>query len=350
MTMADTTHNPSPRFKPDWAWITIAAIPVALAVLAPATLWPTVEFAGRAIAHTGLFILFAVFAVAYMKATGAENLLARAFEGREVRMILFAAAAGGLSPFCSCEVIPFIAAALAVGAPLSAVMAFWLASPLMDPAMFLITSGELGLPFAVAKTVSAVGLGLFGGFTVKALSGSALFADPLKKAPVKSCGCGSSNSSCSSDAPFSGKVVWKFWPDPARRATFRETAIENILFLGKWLLLAYLIEALMLRYMPADLIAQALGGSGAMPVVIGALVGAPAYLNGFAAVPLVAGLIDQGMSNGAAMSFVVAGGVSCIPAAIAVWALVKPRVFAAYVGLAITGAILAGLAWGAVAG
>ena len=83
---------------------------------------------------------------------------------------------------------------------------------------------------------------------------------------------------------------------------------------------------------------------------LGALVGAPAYLNGFAAVPLVAGLIDQGMSNGAAMSFVIAGGVSCIPAAIAVWALVKPRVFAAYVGLAITGAILAGLAWGAVAG
>ncbi|MCB1328355.1 MAG: permease [Maritimibacter sp.] len=348
--MADTTHTHGSRFRPDGAWLTIAAIPVALAVLAPETLWPTLDFAARAIAHTGVFILFAVFAVAYMKATGAENLLARAFEGREVRMILFAAAAGGLSPFCSCEVIPFIAAALAVGAPLSAVMAFWLASPLMDPAMFLITSGELGLPFAVAKTVSAVGLGLFGGFTVKALSGSALFADPLKKAPVKSCGCGSSNSSCSSDAPFSGKVVWIFWPDPARRATFRETAIENILFLGKWLLLAYLIEALMLRYMPADLIAQALGGSGAMPVVIGALVGAPAYLNGFAAVPLVAGLIDQGMSNGAAMSFVVAGGVSCIPAAIAVWALVKPRVFAAYVGLAITGAILAGLAWGAVAG
>ena len=44
------------------------------------------------------------------------------------RMILL----GALAPFCSCEVIPFISALLAVGAPLSAVMAFWLASPLMD--------------------------------------------------------------------------------------------------------------------------------------------------------------------------------------------------------------------------
>ena len=347
--MADTTQTLAARFKIDWAWVAILAIPAALGVFAPEALWPTVQFAGGAIAHTGLFIIFAVLAVAYMKATGAENLLARAFEGRETRMILFAAVMGGLSPFCSCEVIPFIAAMLAVGAPLAAVMAFWLSSPLMDPAMFLITSGELGLPFAIAKTLAAVGVGLFGGFTVKALAGSVLFANPLKKAPAQSCGCSSSASGCSTDAPFSGKVVWKFWPDPARRATFRATAFENILFLGKWLLLAYLIEALMIRFIPADLIAQVLGGTGVMPVVLGALVGAPAYLNGYAAVPLVAGLLEQGMSPGAAMSFVVAGGVSCIPAAIAVWALVKPRVFGAYLGFAVVGSIIAGLLWGAVA-
>lgn len=35
-------------------------------------------------------------------------------------------------------------------------------------------------------------------------------------------------------------------------------------------------------------------------------------------------------------------------AAIAVWALVKPRIFAACIGLALIGAVLAGLAWQAV--
>jgi uncharacterized membrane protein YraQ (UPF0718 family) len=78
---------------------------------------------------------------------------------------------------------------------------------------------------------------------------------------------------------------------------------------------------------------------------MGALVGAPAYLNGYAAVPLVDALLNQGMSQGAAMSFVIAGGVSCIPAAIAVWALVKPRVFIAYLSFAIVGAITAGIVW-----
>ncbi len=347
--MAEITHEPhaphGTRFKLDGAVLAIIAIPLALALLDPVALAPTLTAALGSITHTGVFIIFAVLAVAYLKATGAENLLARAFEGRELRMIVLAALLGGLSPFCSCEVIPFIAALLAVGAPLSAVMAFWLASPLMDPAMFLITAGTLGLPFALGKTVAAVGLGLFGGMVVRGFGNSVLFADPLKVAPVKSCGC---SSSCS-DAPLSGKVVWRFWGEAKRRATFGETALENALFLGKWLFLAYMIEALMLRYVPADLVGGVLGGSGILPILLGALVGAPAYLNGYAAVPMVAGLLDQGMSQGAAMSFVLAGGVSCIPAALAVWAMVKPRVFAAYLGLALIGSILAGLIWGTLA-
>ncbi|MEJ2022133.1 MAG: permease, partial [Maritimibacter sp.] len=248
--MAETTHNhdhghaASSAFRLDWAWLAIIAIPIALAWFDSSAMGPTISFAAQAIAKTGLFIIFAMLAVAYMKASGAENLLARAFEGRELRMIVLAAVLGGLSPFCSCEVIPFIAALLAVGAPLSAVMAFWLASPLMDPAMFLITAGTLGMPFALAKTVAAVGLGLSGGLFVSSFKGSALLVDPLKNTPVQSCGCG---SSCSSEKPFSGKPVWAFWHEAARRVTFRDTLIENALFLGKWLLLAYLIEALMLR-------------------------------------------------------------------------------------------------------
>ena len=68
-------------------------------------------------------------------------------------------------------------------------------------------------------------------------------------------------------------------------------------------------------------------------------------MNGYAAVPLVDALISQGMSMGAAMSFMIAGGVSSIPAAIAVWALVKPKVFIAYLFYGIVGATLSGLVW-----
>ena len=47
----------------------------------------------------------------------------------------------------------------------------------------------------------------------------------------------------------------------------------------------------------------------------------------------------------AALSFMVSGGVSSIPAAIAVWALVKWRVFAVYLGLAFVGSSIAGVLW-----
>jgi uncharacterized membrane protein YraQ (UPF0718 family) len=291
---------------------------------------------------TAPFIIFAVLAVAYLKATGAETLLARAFEGAQTRMIVFAALLGGLSPFCSCEVIPFIAALLAVGAPLGAVMAFWLSSPLMDPAMFAITSGTLGFDFAIAKTVAAVGLGLFGGFVTMLLSNNPVFVDPLREKP-KVGGC------CGVKAPFQGKPVWLFWQDSERKLAFRDTAIENAVFLTKWLMLAYTIEALMIRYIPAEWVAQALGGEGVGTIILASLIGAPAYLNGYAAVPLVDALMTQGMSTGAALSFMIAGGVSCIPAALAVWALVKPRVFAAYLVLAVTGAIISGITWQAIA-
>lgn len=320
------------------AWLVSGIIITLIALLDPSQLQITLSSTLTSIWSTAPFILFAVLAVALLKATGAENLLTRAFEGNPIRMVVMAAFLGGLSPFCSCEVIPFIAALLALGAPLGAVMAFWLASPLMDPAMFLITSGTLGWNFAVAKTVTAVSLGIFGGLGMLVLSRSVIFSDPLRNKP-------SIGACCSVQKPFSAQPVWKFWKESERRDVFKASSLENGLFLLKWLTLAYVIETMMIAYVPAELIASLLGGKGVGPIFMGALVGAPAYLNGYAAVPLVDALLNQGMSQGAAMSFVIAGGVSCIPAAIAVWALVKPRVFIAYLSFAIVGAITAGIVW-----
>jgi uncharacterized membrane protein YraQ (UPF0718 family) len=339
--MADiTSPQPGPSLwkRLDKAWLAVVLIPLIVLVLDPEKTLDVVIFAAGAFGQTGIFIVIAISLVAYVKAAGAETLLARAFEGNPARMVVMAALLGGLSPFCSCEVIPFIAALLAVGAPLSAVMAFWLASPLMDPAMFTITAAELGVDFAVAKTVAAVSLGLFGGFATMAFAASPVFADPLRAKPSVG-GC------CGAKKPFQGQPVWTFWTEADRRVAFRDSFIENALFLAKWLLIAYLFEALMVVYDTTDSVATLLGGEGIGTILLAALVGMPAYLNGYAAVGLLGGLLEQGMAPGAAMSFVIAGGVSCIPAAIAVWALVKPRVFAAYIGFAMIGAVLAGLAW-----
>ena len=327
--------------KIDGAWLAVLLLLAGVAAFDPAQFPKSLQFTAGALANTAPYILFAILAVAYLKATGAEAIVAKAFEGRQVRMIVLAAMMGGLSPFCSCEVIPFIAGLLALGTPLAPVMAFWLASPLMDPPAFLITAGALGWEFAVAKTMVAVGMGLLGGFVMLSMTRAGLFADSLRERSGGGC------SSCGS--PFKGTPNWQFWTEEKRRNVFRREAIANGYFLLKWLTLAYVLESMMLAYIPAESIAQVLGGEGIFPIILSALIGAPAYLNSYAAPPLVAGLMEQGMSAGAAMAFVVAGGVSSIPAMTAVFALVKRQVFAAYIGLGFFGAVLSGLAYGTYA-
>jgi uncharacterized membrane protein YraQ (UPF0718 family) len=50
------------------------------------------------------------------------------------------------------------------------------------------------------------------------------------------------------------------------------------------------------------------------------------------------------------MAFLVGGGVTSIPAALAVFGIARGRVFAAYLALATIGALLAGVAFQAFAG
>src|SRR6056297_461841 len=341
--MSDTTLIP-PRlpaalrglWRRHGVWCAIAAILAALTLLDRAQAAASVAFTAEALAGTAPFLVLSIAVAAWATATGADNLIARAFTGAPAVMILLAAVAGALAPFCSCGVIPLIAALLAMGVPLSAVMAFWLASPVMDPSMFVLTTGVLGLEFAIAKTLAAIGLGLMGGWVVHLLGRAGGLSDPLR-AGIGNGGCG--GAKLRDPKP----VVWRFWADPERRAKFGREAMSVTLFLLKWLTLAFLLESLMLAFIPAETITGVLGGTGLSPIVLGTLVGVPAYLNGYAALPLVGGLVGQGMAPGAGLAFLVAGGVTSLPAAIAVWALVRPRVFVLYIALSLSGALAAGL-------
>jgi uncharacterized protein len=355
MSLQQSTYRLPPQFARILAfvqtfffsvWGLIAAILAAIALIDPGNFAGIATDASRSFAGTLPYIIFAVTMIAWLTAAGAESIIAKAFEGREIRMILLAALIGGLAPFCSCEVVPFIAGLLAVGAPLSAVMAFWLASPLIDPPALLITASALGWEFAIAKAIGAVLLGATGGFAMLAMMRAGAFANPLRNdSPVKQRGCG---CGCG-PADISGKPVWKFWAEDARRAAFGQQWSANMIFLGKWLIFAYLLQALLVEYVPSGWIGSVVGGSGLLSITTGALVGAPAYLNSYVAPPLVAGLMEQGMSSGAAMAFMIAGAVSCIPAMAAIWALVRRTIFFAYLGLGIGGAILLGVLFQIVA-
>lgn len=323
----------------DRVWMAIAMILIGIALLNAPQLLLTLQFVAAAIGNTFAFLLLSVGLTAYAKASGVDNLISRAFNGPPLVAVVLAALMGAVSPFCSCGVIPIIVALLAMGVPLAPVMAFWLASPLMDPSMFVMTSATLGIEFAIAKTVVAVSIGLLGGLGAWLLTRAGLITDVLKP--------GVGNGGCAGTRIRSPKaVVWKFWQEPARIESAVTSFKTNALFLAKWLLLAFVLESLMVAYLPHDLIARVAGGTGLLPVLLATLVGIPSYLNGYAALPLVSGLMSQGLSPGASMAFLVAGGVTSLPAAMAVWAVARGRVFAAYLIFGFVGALASGIAFG----
>ncbi len=281
------------------------------------------------------FFALAIGIAAYAKATQADALIARAFSGHPLRSTVLAALVGAISPFCSCGVIPLIAAMLGAGVPLAPVMAFWIASPIMDPEMFVITAAGIGLNFAIAKTLAAMGMGLFAGLSILLLQRSGFLSSPLQGELNAACG-----SSCESST--SHGLKWRFWQDEDRLLAFKQESLTIGVFLGKWLTLAFFLETLMVAYISSDWIAGYVGADNAFAIPLAAIIGAPSYLNGYAAIPLISGLISIGMTPGAAMAFITAGAVSSIPAAIAVYALVKKRVFILYLLLGLTGAMVSG--------
>ena len=332
------------RLMKEPVWLFSVGLVMTLWVMTPPQGMATTIFTIGSVWRTSPYLLLSIALAAYAGATGADNLIARAFSGSPAKMIVFAALAGGLSPFCSCGVIPLIAALLSMGVPLSAVMAFWLASPIMDPSMFVLTTGVLGAEFAVAKTLSALGIGMLGGAVTHMIMKADGLSSPLRDG-VGNGGCGGARVR----APKA--VIWKFWTEPARLQRFWREGLHTTLFLLKWLTLAFILESLMLAYVPASWVTGLVGGNGMESMVIATLVGVPAYLNGYAAMPLVSGLMDQGMAAGAAMSFLIAGGVTSLPAAVAVFALVKQPVFILYIGLSLSGALFAGMVfqlWGSI--
>jgi uncharacterized membrane protein YraQ (UPF0718 family) len=287
-------------------------------------------------------VLVGMVITAGLTATGAMGLLVAAFDGREGRAIVMVSLIGAVLPVCGITTLPLVAGLLAAGVTLPPVMAFLLSSAVTSPDMLAVTAATLGWDFAVGKTLAALGIGLLGGGVTLMLVRRGNFAGPTRRSSLL--------DSLVPDAAncASNQVHWRFWDDPARLAMFRHSAWGLAKLVVLWLSVAFMAEYFLKLYLPEDALAAFVGGDSPLAVPLAALVGAPLYLDGYAALPFVRGLMDKGMADGAAMAFLIAGGIISAWTAIPVFALFRLPVFLAYVIMAVTGAMLSGWAYGAV--
>jgi uncharacterized membrane protein YraQ (UPF0718 family) len=142
----------------DRVFITLFLAFSVLTVFDQSQAYQSLGFSLQSMLQIAPFFILAIAFAGYAKATGIDAYISKAFSGNVWMTIVVASLAGALSPFCSCGVIPLIAAMLASGVPLAPVMAFCISSLIMDPEMFIITSSGISLNFAIAKTLAAIGI------------------------------------------------------------------------------------------------------------------------------------------------------------------------------------------------
>ena len=324
----------------DKVWAACGLLLLAVLAFDAGLFLASLEFLAKNWLWTLPFVLVSSALAASIAATALDRPLGRSLRRRAREAVILAGVLGALSPFCSVSVVPLVAGLLGAGVPLAPVMAFWVGSPLIDPEMFVLTAGIIDLPFALLRTITAILSGLIAGFATLALIRVSWVRSPLRPdipfselGTVYGTGCG-----LDEERP----VMLAFWRDGERRTRFIGQARAIGFFMLKWLTLAFVIESLLLAWIPPETAAGLLGSGEWWTVPLAALVGMPAYLNGYAAVPVIDGLLQLGMEPGAAIAFLIGGEITSIPTAMAVFVVVRLRVFALYLGLGLGSAILMG--------
>ncbi len=122
------------------------------------------DFLIQAYLHIWPYLLITIPTAVAVNLSGASKYVKKAFDSGPIAAIFLATLVGAFSPFCSCGVIPVIAALLMSGVPLAPVMSFWIASPSMDPEIFFLSVGTLGWDLAVWRLAGTLALSLSAGF------------------------------------------------------------------------------------------------------------------------------------------------------------------------------------------
>jgi uncharacterized membrane protein YraQ (UPF0718 family) len=241
--------------------------------------------------------------------------------------IIGAALIGVISPLGSYIVIPLSAALYISGVPLPVLMALLVSSPLIDPNLFLLTSGAFGFRLAIARLVSAFLLGITAGYTSRWL----IFQKKLKTENILKM---TESSSPLKLSDISVKPTFKI---------FLKELWGMSRFIGKYFFLAIILAAVIKIITPPNLMLRLFGTNEFLSVVFSTGAGIPFYVCGGAAIPVVQQLAGLGMSQGAVLAFFISGPVTKVSNLVLMQAIFRYRVLMIYLLTGIVGAAILGL-------
>lgn len=291
------------------------------------------QFVIESFIHIWPYLLVTIPLAVIINLSGLSKHITLAFSGKPILSIFLATCVGAFSPFCSCGVIPVITSLLTGGVPLAPVMSFWIASPSMDPEIFFLSSSMIGMELAVWRLVSTFAISLVAGYLTHLASETGFIAtgDVLRL-----------HGSTSAELVITGGGTCSCDQTGWKQRIMPET-MKATLLVAKFMGLAFLITALIEFYVPADFFKLMARENSSMQVLIATLAGVPAYTSNMTALPLAGGLLKSGLSGGAALSFLIAGATTTLPAMVAVYGVARRKVFLLYIFFIIAGSVITGL-------
>jgi uncharacterized membrane protein YraQ (UPF0718 family) len=307
--------------------------------------------------------------------------------------VLAATVASVATPLCSCGTTAVVLGMMASTMPWAPIVSFMVASPLSSPEGLVYSAGIFGWPFALTFYVASIIMGLASGWITAVieksgwLSGQTRFTDasmiacscsapspsrhaetiaiPLKVESSASTCCGARTalltpapSLCGCSARLDVEVLsGSSLPNSAgqdvgndfsrRRNVTLVEFLKELLSSGKKLLLMFLgfafIGYMINGLIPSSWVSTLFGSGNIYNVPLAATLGLPFYINSEASIPLVRAMIENGMSQGAALAFMIAGSGTSIGAITGALTIARWRVVGLVVAFLWLGAIISGL-------
>lgn len=273
--------------------------------------------------YLALSALVAALLTVYMDLDRISTFLRRY---RRAGVVAATAAAVG-TPLCSCGTMAVILGMMAGMMPWAPVVAFLVSSPLTSPQELIYSAGLFGWPFALSFFVASIVLGLAGGLAASVMENRGWFTNQARF--VKEC--------C---AEATRRVTSKVTPALFLKETFRA---------GRRLLVVFMVFAFVGYFLngliPAHWIPTLFGGGKVYSVPLAATLALPFYINTEASLPLVRALLDSGMSEGAALAFLISGAGTSFGAMAGALTVARWRVVGLVLATLWAGAIFSGLVY-----
>jgi len=241
--------------------------------------------------------------------------------------VISASIIGILSPLCTYGTIPVVIELYKSRVHIAPLFAFLAASSLMNPQLFIMTAGGIGLEMAVVRTLAV--------FVFSLTAGLLCYAIPEK---------------------FMIRKDMQFYENGGDNIINREkksfivrqygiNCLQNLRHLGLYLIIGILLSGIIELYIPKGLISAAFRAGRVQSILAGALLGIPLSPCGGSAIPIVSGMISNGMGKGTALAFFIVGPATRPAPLAAMAALFVPLFLAAYCLFLIVSAIFMGLVY-----